>query len=76
MPLSSKDQFGPYTWISLLGEGGVGELYRAREARLKRNGAIEALPEGVGQDGDRSAGFGHEAWNFADELRRRMPSGG
>jgi eukaryotic-like serine/threonine-protein kinase len=36
MPLSPGDQFGPYTLISAIGRGGMGEVWKARDTRLDR----------------------------------------
>jgi serine/threonine protein kinase len=41
MPLSPGDQFGPYTLISAIGCGGMGEVYKARDTRLDRVVAIK-----------------------------------
>jgi len=53
--------FGPYQIVALLGVGGMGEVYRARDTRLKRDIAIKVLPEGFSQDPDRLARFQREA---------------
>src|SRR5580704_3057156 len=41
MPLAPDDKFGPYTLISPLGKGGMGEVWKARDTRLDRTVAIK-----------------------------------
>ncbi len=53
--------FGPYEIISPLGVGGMGEVYRARDARLNREVAIKVLPEFLSTDADRLRRFEQEA---------------
>ena len=48
--LSPGDTLGPYTIVDLLGVGGMGEVYRATDARLNREVAIKVLPAEVGED--------------------------
>jgi serine/threonine protein kinase len=41
MPLQPGDKLGPYECIALIGKGGMGEVYRAHDPRLKRDVAIK-----------------------------------
>jgi serine/threonine protein kinase len=52
---------GPYVIASKLGEGGMGEVYRARDSRLKREVALKILPASVRSDADRLGRFQREA---------------
>jgi Tol biopolymer transport system component len=61
MPLAAGSSLGPYQILGLIGEGGMGEVYRARDARLRRDVAIKVLPASVTQDADRLARFQREA---------------
>src|SRR5580692_7790660 len=61
MPLSSGDKLGPYEILAPLGAGGMGEVYRARDARLNRDVAIKILPEDLAKDPSRRARFEQEA---------------
>jgi serine/threonine protein kinase len=54
-------RIGPYEIIAPLGAGGMGEVYRARDARLQRDVAVKILPDGVANDPDRRARFEREA---------------
>src|SRR2546422_9589443 len=54
-------RFGPYEIGSLLGAGGMGEVYRARDTKLARDVAIKILPHAFTADADRRARFEREA---------------
>jgi eukaryotic-like serine/threonine-protein kinase len=61
MPLSLGSRVGRYEVTGTLGAGGMGEVYRARDARLNRDVAIKSLPESVAHDPERVARFEREA---------------
>jgi serine/threonine protein kinase len=61
MTLSSGSSIGTYEIVELLGSGGMGEVYRARDSRLKRDVAIKVLRPEFAADGERVARFRREA---------------
>jgi serine/threonine protein kinase/tetratricopeptide (TPR) repeat protein len=61
MSLAPGSRLGPYEILSLIGAGGMGEVYRARDASLKRDVAIKVLPTSLARDGDRLRRFELEA---------------
>jgi eukaryotic-like serine/threonine-protein kinase len=61
MALASGTKLGPYEIQSLLGAGGMGEVYRARDTRLQRDVAIKILPHSLAHDRDRLRRFEQEA---------------
>jgi serine/threonine protein kinase len=61
MPLSPGSQLGPYQVLALIGAGGMGEVYRARDPRLGREVAIKVLPTHYLTDPDRLERFQREA---------------
>jgi Tol biopolymer transport system component len=61
MSLSAGTRLGPYEILSALGVGGMGEVYRARDAKLNRDVALKVLPESFISDAERLARFRREA---------------
>src|SRR6266702_3630763 len=61
MTVPSGSRLGPYEIVSPLGAGGMGEVYRARDARLGRDVAIKVLPASFSADADRLRRFEQEA---------------
>src|SRR5712664_3686745 len=61
MPLSAGTRLGPYEILAPIGAGGMGEVYRARDTRLKRDVAIKVLPQIFANDPNRMARFQREA---------------
>ena len=54
-------RFGHYEIVGVLGVGGMGEVYRATDSRLRRDVAIKVLPASVAQDAERLRRFEQEA---------------
>ena len=61
MPLSAGTRLGPYEIVALIGAGGMGEVYRARDTKLNRDVAIKVIRDPLGNDPARLARFQHEA---------------
>src|SRR5215472_17205679 len=61
MPLPSGTKLGPYEILSPLGEGGMGEVYRAHDTKLGRDVALKVLPDAFAKDVDRMVRFQREA---------------
>ncbi len=65
MTLTPGTRLGPYEITAQIGEGGMGEVYRATDTNLGRDVAIKVLPESVAQDPERLARFDREARTLA-----------
>src|SRR6266480_2026199 len=65
MPLLPGTRVGVYEVLALIGSGGMGQVYRARDTRLDRDVAIKILPEAFAHDVDRLARFQREAKTLA-----------
>ena len=61
MALSTGTRVGPYEVLAAIGQGGMGEVYRARDTKLGRDVALKILPDAFAHDPDRLARFGREA---------------
>ncbi|MDQ2979194.1 MAG: protein kinase, partial [Acidobacteriota bacterium] len=61
MPLTTGTRLGPYEIVAPIGAGGMGEVYRARDERLKRLVAVKVLPASYSTDAERLRRFEQEA---------------
>ena len=61
MVLAPGTRVGPYEVVSMLGIGGMGEVYKVRDTRLKRDVALKVLPDAFSKDTERLARFAREA---------------
>ena len=61
MALAPGTRLGVYQVIAQIGEGGMGQVYRARDTKPDRDVAIKILPEAFADDADRLARFQREA---------------
>ena len=61
MTISAGTRLGTYEILAPLGEGGMGEVYRARDQKLDRDVAIKVLPQSIAADPDMLARFEREA---------------
>src|SRR5439155_11245634 len=59
--LGAGTRLGPYEILSPIGAGGMGEVYRARDTKLKRDVAVKVLPEALAANADALARFEREA---------------
>jgi Tol biopolymer transport system component len=65
MRLATGTQLGPYTIVDQLGAGGMGEVYRARDNRLRREVAVKVLPQSLHEDPSLRSRFEREAQALA-----------
>ncbi len=61
MPLKPGTKLGPYEILAPIGAGGMGEVYRAKDTKLKREVALKVLPDYFAGDPGRMARFQREA---------------
>ena len=61
MPLPAGNKLGHYEILTAIGAGGMGEVYRARDTKLKRDVALKVLPDSFASDPERMARFQREA---------------
>jgi serine/threonine-protein kinase len=61
MALAAGTKLGPYEILTPIGAGGMGEVYRAKDTKLKREVALKVLPDGFATDPERMARFQREA---------------
>ncbi|MGB6544460.1 MAG: serine/threonine-protein kinase, partial [Candidatus Acidiferrales bacterium] len=61
MTLAAGTKLGPYEIAGAIGAGGMGEVYRARDARLGRDVAVKVLPEAFARDAEKLSRFQREA---------------
>ena len=65
MPLQAGSRLGPYEVLAPIGAGGMGEVYRARDTRLRRDVALKVLPSAFSSDPDRVRRFEQEGRSAA-----------
>jgi len=74
MTIGPGTRVGPYEVTTLLGEGGMGKVWRARHTALKRDDALKMLPEAFVSDPERLARFQREAQILASLNHPNMAS--
>jgi serine/threonine-protein kinase len=61
MPIGPGTRLGPYEVTALIGEGGLGKVWRAHHEGLKRDDALKVVPDAFASDPERLARFRREA---------------
>ena len=74
MSLAAGARLGPYGVLGLIGAGGMGEVYEARDNRLGRTVAIKLLLTDVSADPDPSTGSGSSRAQPRDDRLERFPA--
>ena len=74
MALSPGNRLGPYEIVGLLGAGGMGEVYRAKDTRLGREVAVKVLPQHLTSNPEIRARFDREAKTVSSLRSRRVGS--
>ncbi len=74
MSIAPETRLGPYEITAKLGEGGMGEVYRATDTKLKREVAIKVLPVAFTEDKERLARFEREAQLLAQPHHTNIAS--
>jgi serine/threonine protein kinase len=74
LSLAPGTRLGVYGITSLIGEGGMGQVYRARDTTLDRDVAIKILPDAFAHDAGRLARFQREAKTLASLNHPASPS--
>ena len=69
MPMRPGTTLGPYEVTALIGQGGMGEVYRARDTKLDRDVALKVLPEAF--TSGNSSGYGRFGSSEGTSCRRR-----
>ena len=74
MVLTIGKDFGYYKVHSAIGAGGMGEIYRARDTRLRRDVAIKILPQSLMQDDSSIECFWHDDASFHRKFNLDIPN--